>query len=145
MSKNIDSEGIFAVKCLCSLCENYDIVIGKGFHLCSHCSYKYEQNRFDVEKKLKLKQEKMIKSGELRKPSCHKHRWFLCLRHLHGNAYWNKAKTTDKKPNIKKSKLKSEKLEGWEKFICVECKKEYRRIPLSGQCKCGGELGVCGE
>lgn len=33
----------------------------------------------------------------------------------------------------------------FESFICVNCKKTYRRPPLLGQCDCGGKLGFFSE
>jgi len=31
-------------------------------------------------------------------------------------------------------------LKGWEGFVCQNCNKFYRRMPLQGICECGGEL-----
>jgi DNA polymerase I len=33
-------------------------------------------------------------------------------------------------------------LAGWDEFVCKKCSKSYRRMPLQGQCKCGGELQI---
>lgn len=40
----------------------------------------------------------------------------------------------------KKNRTDTEKVYGWEDFICKKCSRSYRRIPLQGFCECGGEI-----
>lgn len=42
----------------------------------------------------------------------------------------------------KKEEPQEEKLGGYEGFICQECNKQHRRIPLQGSCDCGGKLAI---
>ncbi len=37
-------------------------------------------------------------------------------------------------------KKEEETLKGWDEFICKNCKKSYKTLPLKGSCNCGGEL-----
>ena len=32
-----------------------------------------------------------------------------------------------------------------EGFLCRECKRDYRRVPLMGRCECGGEIFASGN
>lgn len=38
---------------------------------------------------------------------------------------------------------KTSTLDDWEEFACTKCKKTYRRMPLTGNCECGGEILIC--
>ncbi len=56
------------------------------------------------------------------------------------NVEFNNGGKSEKKDD---DKGEEQKLDGWEEFVCSQCGKSFRRMPLSGRCDvCGGEVVI---